>query len=732
MRTSKLEARRRRALHLACASLFGGVAAVASAAADVRELPAVTVSVGRGADLSMMDVSTTVITREQVVQAPETTVEQILNKVPGVFALQQPAAQLHPTAQVFSIRGFGTTTNVNTLLMVDGIPVNDAYFRTIDWSQIPKDSIERIEIIRGGGATSLWGNMAMGGIINIVTREPAPDEKRLNVSYGSFNTRTLDAAVTLLATDSLKIGLSYDGIKTDGYNQTPSQYRNPYIVATGSTTNNAVLAMHFSPTQDSKYYLKFLGHKIEETGLIWNDTKNSWDTYRISGGGTTRFAGKSSININGWYGTAEMDTQNAGQTPAFSLLTPALAVPYVSMIEQAKYTTYGGSVFYADELESLKDVKVGVDSRYIDANDHENQYSAVRQTADITARAKHRFKGLFAQGTYRFRAVPLDITLGLREDYWEATSGSLTSTFFGPAPTTASAGLADQSYHRFDPRLGAKYYFNEGLDVRAAAYRNFAAPGMNQMYRSFLSGQSYTATNPTLTPQTNTGKELGVDLVQGGLDVAFTVFYNKLNGFIDYAAQCGDTTSCNPLIAGTGLPANSITRVSQYVNAGDAVFRGAELLANWQASDTLKLNAGYTKTNAYLTSSKYTTPSGGVVPDPIGEQIGQVPKWIATAGALWQPTSALKLSVQLKSFPSYWNNTSHTQLNDAATLVDVGVSYRLAKATEVYGVAQNIGNRKYYDQGLTYTTTNGSTVNNSYLPALGLPMTVTVGLRTSF
>lgn len=86
-----------------------------------QALPNVTVSAGRGSSLQDMDVSTTVMTRDQIEQAPQTTLDQLVGRIPGAFVLQQPAGQLHPTAQVFSIRGFGTTTNVNTLLMIDGV-----------------------------------------------------------------------------------------------------------------------------------------------------------------------------------------------------------------------------------------------------------------------------------------------------------------------------------------------------------------------------------------------------------------------------------------------------------------------------------------------------------------------------------------------------------------------------------------------------------------------------------
>ena len=79
------------------------------------------------------------------------------NRIPGIWTYTIPSGQLHPTGQPVSIRGFGSSTTINTLVMLDGVPINDPYFRTIDWSaRSRRTTIERVEVIRGGGATSLW------------------------------------------------------------------------------------------------------------------------------------------------------------------------------------------------------------------------------------------------------------------------------------------------------------------------------------------------------------------------------------------------------------------------------------------------------------------------------------------------------------------------------------------------------------------------------------------------
>lgn len=696
-------------------------------------LPDVTVTVGRGSNLEKMDLSTTVITHEEVQASPETSVEQILNKIPGIWAPQVPSTQVHPTGAAFSMRGFGQTTSITTLVMVDGIPVNDPYFRVPDWSQMPKDSIERIEIVRGGGATSLWGNLAMGGIINIITREPSINEKSINASYGSFNTKTLDTTLGLFASDKLKVGLTVGGSKSDGYNLTPAQFRSPYMSQTGSQVLNMTLAAYFTPSADSKYYLKAYGHDAHEQGLTWYDAGNNWNKYQISGGGTTKLSGSSSINVAGWYNNGEMDTTNASQSPAYNINNPSLAVPYISQVEQAKYKSAGGSAFYQKDFGVIKDVKFGVDARGINSNDSLNIYSTTANTASVIAKGQHRFQGLFVQGTWSPQNLPMDVTLGLRENFFQTSGASFAGIVKG-APVSNTP--ADATYTHFDPRIGAKYYLANGFDLRAAAYGNFAAPGMNQMYRSFVSGTSYTATNSALAPQTNTGQEIGIDFKRSGVDVAATLFYNNVHNFIDFSTICsGAGCAANPLVTAAGLGGAGITTVSQYTNAGDAVIKGAELLGTWQTTETVQLNGGFVRTIAYLTTSPYATlPTAAAPADPINSQIGQVPNWMASLGSNWQATSQLKLTAVVKTFPAYWVDTGHTTLASQGTIADVGFIYKFDKRIDIYGGAQNLFNRNYYNSGFKYTAMNGvgGVLNSGTAPVLGMPLNVTVGLRASF
>ncbi|HSC83198.1 MAG TPA: TonB-dependent receptor [Pseudomonas sp.] len=85
-----------------------------------------------------------------------------------------------------SLRGFGENAINNTLVLVDGRRLNQPALAGPDLNSVPLANIERIEIIRGAG-TVLYGDQAVGGVINIVTRSPKSNEAYVESSLGSHD-----------------------------------------------------------------------------------------------------------------------------------------------------------------------------------------------------------------------------------------------------------------------------------------------------------------------------------------------------------------------------------------------------------------------------------------------------------------------------------------------------------------------------------------------------------------
>ena len=86
------------------------------------------------------------------------------------------------------LRGFGDTAPQNTLVLIDGRRVTQADLSGTDWTQLPLDRIQKIEIVRGGYSSIFYGDNASGGVINILTKEGGKKRLGTDLSGGSYGT----------------------------------------------------------------------------------------------------------------------------------------------------------------------------------------------------------------------------------------------------------------------------------------------------------------------------------------------------------------------------------------------------------------------------------------------------------------------------------------------------------------------------------------------------------------
>ena len=100
-----------------------------------------------GTPLDEMSLNTTILTKEVLESSPDQTIDQVLKNVPGVFLNDVPYYQKDPTGQSINVRGLGYG---RTLVLIDGLPANDAFYGTVQWNLVPMSSIESVEFVRGG------------------------------------------------------------------------------------------------------------------------------------------------------------------------------------------------------------------------------------------------------------------------------------------------------------------------------------------------------------------------------------------------------------------------------------------------------------------------------------------------------------------------------------------------------------------------------------------------------
>jgi iron complex outermembrane receptor protein len=119
-------------------------------------------------EIRKIPANVTVITEEKMKESNAQVVTDVLKDEVGVVVRDYFGTGKTATVD---IRGLGETGPLNTLVLVDGRRVNEIDLSGVDWTQIPLDQVERIEIVRGPGSV-LYGDNAAGGVINIITKRP--------------------------------------------------------------------------------------------------------------------------------------------------------------------------------------------------------------------------------------------------------------------------------------------------------------------------------------------------------------------------------------------------------------------------------------------------------------------------------------------------------------------------------------------------------------------------------
>ncbi len=145
-----------------------------------------------GTDLRTSTAAVSVITRADLDRSQARTLPDALRFIPGFRFTSLDGSGSLPVA---SVRGFfGGGENEYVLLLIDGIPVNTARTTLAEWTSIPVATIERIEVFRGSGSV-LYGDAAMGGVINVITRAPTTNGSRAELGLSNRDGR--DAAIQL-------------------------------------------------------------------------------------------------------------------------------------------------------------------------------------------------------------------------------------------------------------------------------------------------------------------------------------------------------------------------------------------------------------------------------------------------------------------------------------------------------------------------------------------------------
>ena len=473
--------------------------------------------------------SINIVTSEQIEQSPAVVADDVLRQVP-TFSLFRRTSSIasHPTAQGVSLRGIGPSGVSRTLVMLDQVPFNDPFGGWVYWTRVPLMDTERIEIV-DGPTSSLYGNYAMGGVINIVTHRATPRTVVFKPQYGNRNTPKMD----LFASDvwgKLGVTLNATTFDTDGYTPVAEEERGRIDIPANVEYQSVSGKLDYNPTD--RVNLFFRGGMFSEersNGKI--DEVNDSTSKFGSGGVGLRFADGSSVDARIFF-----DRQKLHSTFfAVPAATPPRSVIFLTLDQNVPTTAVGTMLQWNRAIAAgtrTHILSAGYDFRWIDGDSNEQTFAMPTGLTPILNRISggtQKIGGLFLQDIIEVTGK-LQLTGSIRFDSWRNYNAhNFETTIATGQPTPNHRELADKSDHAFSPRGAVLYRATDRVSVWGSVSNGFRAPTLNELYRQFRVGAILTLANEELGPERLTGVEAGVSVAATDrVTVRGTLFNNRV------------------------------------------------------------------------------------------------------------------------------------------------------------------------------------------------------------
>jgi iron complex outermembrane receptor protein len=641
---------------------------------------------GTGAATSsggIVGAATTVITADDIAHSPSQSLAEIIaTQTPGVQITTLYGGPVAAKTSV-DLRGFGAFATANTLVLINGRRLNDIDMAQVDLSTIPLNSIERIEITRGNSGAVLYGDNAVGGVINIVTRNGVggpPVTARVEAGIGSFNTR-LGNVSTSLNSGPWSTSFYGNAVKTDGYRDNNRyfqengvgnlNYSTPGLTAFLTVTgDNQELRFPGGRTVDPSIGLDQLATDRRGTGTPF-DYGNQQGKSATAGFTRTLVNGVDLI-VDGGVRSKDIQSGFFGTDPA-----PSFASTYLSTHLTTWSITPRLSV--KSELFGMPSTLLtGVD--YYDATysqDRGNyQGFAPIHTYDL---AQRTVAGYF-QHTVGV-APTTDISYGARV---QNTNLSARDRFDPMAPGAdpffdTQALPLDSRETQYALHLGLEHRLNDVFTLFGRAARAFRTPDVDERVSSGPSFDAFFNPIPQtfqLKTQTSHDVEGGLRIKAGGLQMQSSLYLMDLINEIHFNPVLFFNTNLDP------------TR--RY---------GSETSLSYRVNDTLLLRSGMAVTRAIFREGIWA-----------GNDIPLVSRYTASAGVtwnIWQNYVVLDATARFWSERRMDNDQAATQKPIPANgTIDLKLSGQYERTFWSLGV-NNVLNALYYDYAIASTFTDG-------------------------
>lgn len=642
-----------------------------------------TVTAGRGPTrLADTAARVLVLGRDELAATPALTVDDALRQVPGFTLFRRSGSRVaNPTAQGASLRGVGPSAASRTLVLLDGVPLNDPFGGWVYWSRIPSASLDRLEVVEGG-ASELYGSSALGGVVQAIGRR---DGRAVAVEATAGNEAT-GALTAYAAARRGDWGLRFAGeaFTTDGYVLVADDERGTVDTEAGASHLSGAATLERRLGRSASLFLRgsaFGESRANGTPLQVNDT----DQQELSAGADVLLGG-GALAVRGWYGT-----QSYRQT--FSAVAADRTSETLTRRQRVPSWWGGGSAVWSRTFKSGHGLLAGLEGRQVSGRSDETAYAQGRATSLVSAGGDQGTWAIFMEGRLRLGSRSL-LTLGGRFDRWnEGDSFSRTQPLTGAAPSETR--FEDRQASAFSPRASLLFRWSRQVQVFVSAYGAFRGPTLNELYRSFRVGDTLTLANPELQEERLAGGEGGLRWTSFGEDVRLRV--------VGFVARLEDPVANVTLRASPAL----ITRQRQ--NLGRTRSRGLEADASLRLGRRLSASLGYAFTDA-------TVQTFNADPRLVGNDVPQVARHQATLQLRYADPRLLDVSLHARASSRQFEDDRNLLPLAGFFTLDLRLARRVGERLSVFAAFENLTAERY-EVGRTPVTT------------LGPPLLLRAGLR---
>lgn len=637
-------------------------------------------------------------------QSPNTRLDDLLrNEIPSFSLFRRNSSRVaHPTTQGVSLRNLGPNGAGRTLVLLDGVPLNDPFAGWVPWQRVPTASLEKIFVTRGGGA-GLYGNAALAGTIQLESKTREPTSLEISGLAGNHDTyeQSLRGA---WEGESTNFSFFTQHSETGGYPVVRSDLRGPIDQSADSKFDLFQGRFVWQQSPETRFEFSAAAFQ-EERGNGTPGAYNSTDGWDFSAAVIHSIPElDAEAKLQGYYQRREFASTFTAVNEARTQETPALdqfSVPANSA---------GASLTWSQRIAANHQLVAGADFRWIEGETNERfRFMEGRFTRDRRAGGEQWFAGLFVEDTWQL-APGIELIAGGRLDSIQQTNGSRTERDRQNGRELLQENYADSDNLEPNGRLGLSAQMSEALRFRTAAFTGFRQPTLNEFYRPFRVGNEITEANAELQAERLFGLEAGVDWTSAEeWELSLTGFYNQLRDAVGNVTLGEGPGTFEP---GGFVPAGGVLRQRQ--NLDEVEVAGLEASLRWKPSKEWTLGAAYLYSHA-------TVEKAPNAPGLEGKRLEQAPSHVATASVAWHPSDKWTFILQTRFTGSQYEDDLNTLKLSSSTTVDLGVNYQLTKRLRLDLNIENL-----------FDTTIETGKRDDGLVSIGAPFLISLGARYQF